>query len=132
MAAQRAMTFGVVVGNRGFFPDHLAKSGREEIISVLEGVGARVVVLGPEESKHGAVETYTESQRCAELFKKHADQIDGICMRRLVISVGSLTFTIPPVRHDSRSRRDSVGPLHRPLRALIGARGAFHVSVEGF
>src|SRR6202012_1465395 len=78
MTAQRTMTFGVVVGNRGFFPDHLAKTGRDEIISVLQGAGARAIVLGPEESKHGAVETYTESQRCAELFKKHAEEIDGI------------------------------------------------------
>ncbi|HEV2486219.1 MAG TPA: fucose isomerase, partial [Terracidiphilus sp.] len=78
MAAQRAMTFGVVVGNRGFFPGHLAKTGREEIISVLEAAGARTVVLGPDESRHGAVETYSESQRCAALFKKHADEIDGI------------------------------------------------------
>jgi L-fucose isomerase-like protein len=74
------MTFGVVVGNRGFFPDHLAKTGREEIISVLEAAGARVVVLGPEDSKHGAVETYVEAQKCAELFKKHADEIDGIIL----------------------------------------------------
>jgi L-fucose isomerase-like protein len=78
MAAQRTMTFGVVVGNRGFFPDHLAKTGREEIISVLEKAGAKAVVLGPEDSKYGAVETYTEAQKCAELFKKHAEQIDGI------------------------------------------------------
>src|SRR6202161_4011557 len=78
MASQRTMTFGVVVGNRGFFPDHLAKTGRDEIISVLEAAGAKVIVLGPEESKHGAVETYTESQHCAELFKKHAEEIDGI------------------------------------------------------
>ena len=78
MATQRKMTFGVVVGNRGFFPDHLAKTGREEIISVLEGAGAKVVVLSPEESKYGAVETYAESQRCAELFKKHAEEMDGI------------------------------------------------------
>jgi L-fucose isomerase-like protein len=78
MAAQRKVTFGVIVGNRGFFPDHLAKSGREEIIAVLEAAGAGVVVLSPEESKHGAVETYAESQRCAELFKKHAEEIDGI------------------------------------------------------
>ena len=78
MAAQRKMTFGIVVGNRGFFPDHLAKTGREEIIQVLEAAGARPIVLGPEESKYGAVETYAESQRCAELFKKHADEIDGI------------------------------------------------------
>ena len=78
MAAQKKVTFGVVVGNRGFFPDHLAKTGREEIIKVLEAAGANVVVLSPEESKHGAVETYAESQKCAELFKKHADEIDGI------------------------------------------------------
>ena len=45
------MTFGIVVGNRGFFPDHLAKTGREEIISVLEAVGAKAIVLGPEDSK---------------------------------------------------------------------------------
>ena len=72
------MTFGVVVGNRGFFPDQLAKTGREEIISVLEAAGARIVVLSPAESRHGAVETYADSQHCAELFKKHADEIDGI------------------------------------------------------
>jgi L-fucose isomerase-like protein len=78
MAAERKMTFGVIVGNRGFFPDHLAKTGREEILSTLQGVGATAIVLGPEESKYGAVETYTEAQHCAELFKKHADEIDGI------------------------------------------------------
>ncbi|MDE3200057.1 MAG: L-fucose/L-arabinose isomerase family protein [Acidobacteriota bacterium] len=76
--SQRTMTFGVVVGNRGFFPDHLAKTGRDEIISVLEAAGAKAIVLTPEESKYGAVETYEESQRCAALFKKHADEIDGI------------------------------------------------------
>ncbi len=78
MAAQKKVTFGVIVGNRGFFPDMLAKTGREEIIKVLEAVGANVVVLSPEESKHGAVETYAEAQRCAELFKKHSEEIDGI------------------------------------------------------
>lgn len=77
-AEKRTMTFGIVVGNRGFFPDHLAKTGREEILQVLEGVGAKAIVLSAEESKYGAVETYEESVRCAELFKKHADEIDGI------------------------------------------------------
>ena len=78
MAAQRKMTFGIVVGNRGFFPGHLAKTGREEIIAVLQAAGAQPIVLSPEESRHGAVETYAESLRCAELFKKHAEEIDGI------------------------------------------------------
>ncbi len=78
MAAQRKMTFGIVVGNRGFFPHHLAKTGREEIISVLEAAGAVPIVLSPEQSHFGAVESYAEAQTCAELFKKHADEIDGI------------------------------------------------------
>ena len=78
MAAQRKMTFGIIVGNRGFFPHHLAKTGREEIIAALEAAGAQPIVLSPEESHYGAVETYTEAERCAALFKKHAEEIDGI------------------------------------------------------
>ena len=78
MASERTMTYGIIVGNRGFFPDHLAKTGREEMIAAVEAAGAKAVVLGPEDSKYGAVETYTEATHCAELFKKHADQIDGI------------------------------------------------------
>jgi L-fucose isomerase-like protein len=72
------MTFGVIVGNRGFFPDHLAKSGREEIIRVLQAAGYGVVVLSPDDSKHGAVETRAESRKCAELFDQHRHEIDGI------------------------------------------------------
>ena len=34
--SKRKMTVGLIVGNRGFFPDHLAKSGREEMLQVLE------------------------------------------------------------------------------------------------
>jgi len=72
------MTYGVVVGNRGFFPDHLAKTGREEMIAAIEAAGAKAIVLGPQESKYGAVETYTEATHCADLFKKHAGELDGI------------------------------------------------------
>src|SRR5580692_8005175 len=78
MANKRKMTMGVIVGNRGFFPAHLAKTGREEMTRVLEQAGIDVVVLGPEQSKHGAVETYEEAKRCAELFKSKGDAIDGV------------------------------------------------------
>ena len=78
MAAQRTMTYGVVVGNRGFFPDHLAKTGREEMIAAIEADGGKAIVLSPQESKFGAVETFAEAQQCADLFKKHAGEIDGI------------------------------------------------------
>jgi len=74
----RRMTFGVIVGNRGFFPSHLASSGRAEMVAALESAGMKAIVLSPEESAHGAVETYDEAKRCAELFQKHAKEIDGI------------------------------------------------------
>src|SRR5271156_1453910 len=72
------MTMGLIVGNRGFFPDHLAKSGREEMLRVLDAAGIDVVALGPEESKYGAVETREESHRCADLFRRNRDRIDGV------------------------------------------------------
>jgi L-fucose isomerase-like protein len=72
------MTMGLIVGNRGFFPDHLAKSGREEMLQVLESAGIDVVVLTPEQSKHGAVETHEEAKRCAALFRAASERIDGV------------------------------------------------------
>ena len=71
-------TFGLIIGNRGFFPDHLAKTGREEMIHALEAAGIQCVVLGPEQSKHGAVETHEEAKRSAELFRKNSERIDGV------------------------------------------------------
>src|SRR5712671_4499297 len=78
MATKKIMTMGLIVGNRGFFPDHLAKSGREEMLRVLTAAGMDVVALTPEESKYGAVETREESRCCADLFKRNRDRIDGI------------------------------------------------------
>src|SRR5689334_20755797 len=72
------MTFGMIVGNRGFFPDHLAKSGREEMIAAIQKAGHAVVTVGAEETKYGAIETRTEAARCAALFRANRDSIDGV------------------------------------------------------
>jgi L-fucose isomerase-like protein len=72
------MTMGLIVGNRGFFPDHLAKDGREEMIKAIRAAGMDAVVLTPEDSKYGAVETREEAKKCAALFQAHRDKIDGI------------------------------------------------------
>ena len=74
----RAMTFGVIVGNRGFFPGHLAKSGRADMIAVLEKAGHTVVAPTPEDTKYGAVETRAEAAQCADLFKRHRETLDGV------------------------------------------------------
>jgi L-fucose isomerase-like protein len=78
MASKRKMTMGLIVGNRGFFPDHLAKSGREEMIRALANAGIEVVALDPQQSKYGAVETHDEAKRCADLFRARADALDGV------------------------------------------------------
>src|ERR1700676_5151449 len=44
----RQMTFGMIVGNRGFFQDHLAQSGRTEMIAAIDGVLVRLPSFGDE------------------------------------------------------------------------------------
>jgi len=51
MASSKAITMGIIVGNRGFFPGHLAKSGREEIIAAFKLAGITPIVLSPDESR---------------------------------------------------------------------------------
>ena len=114
----------MIVGNRGFFPDHLAKSGREEMIAAITKAGFGVVAVGPEETKYGAIETRTEAARCADLFKAHRNQIDGIvvtlpnfgderaiadCLRMADLDVPVLVQATPdtPGRMTIRDRRDS-------------------------
>ncbi len=72
------MTFAVIVGNRGFFPDVLAKEGRKNILSVLKKNGYNTVALPTTETKFGTVETFDEAKKCAALFASKADKIDGI------------------------------------------------------
>jgi L-fucose isomerase-like protein len=72
------MSMGLIVGNRGFFPGHLAESGREEMMQALETAGMSAVALETSETRYGAVETYEEAKRCAELFRRQSDRIDGI------------------------------------------------------
>src|SRR5450755_419316 len=122
--ATKKMTMGLIVVNRGFFPDHLAKSGREEMLRVLTAAGMDVVALTPEESKHGAVETREESRRCADLFRKHRDSIDGVIIslpnfgeeRALADTLRLAELNVPvliqatpdtPGRMTIRDRRDS-------------------------
>src|SRR5215468_11147738 len=76
--AKRKMTLGMLVGNRGFFPDHLARSGYQEMKAALEVVGVSVIALTEADSKYGAVETRQEAAKCACLFRDNRNAIDGV------------------------------------------------------
>ncbi|MCE9613566.1 MAG: L-fucose/L-arabinose isomerase family protein [Lentisphaerae bacterium] len=78
MSSAKRTTLGLIVGNRGFFPDHLCKSGREVMLKVLKEEGFDVVALTPDDTKHGSVESYKDAKACAALFKKHREAIDGV------------------------------------------------------
>jgi len=74
----KKVTLGVIVGNRGFFPDSLAKEGRSQVMKALKRAGVKAVALGLKDTKFGAVETLEEARKCGELFARNADNIDGI------------------------------------------------------
>ena len=74
----RKLTLGVIVGNRNFFPALLARAGREDIIRVLTKKGCDLIVLSPEETKYGVVETLEDSRKCADLFVRNCERIDGV------------------------------------------------------
>jgi L-fucose isomerase-like protein len=69
---------GVIIGNRGFFPDHLCEAGRTKVLDVLQEEGIQTVVLGPEDTPYGSVETLEDAGKCAALFKERRNEIDGI------------------------------------------------------
>ena len=71
-------TFGVLISNRSFFPDHLVLTARQQLLACLDQWGHKVITLSPEDTNMGETMTYAEAEKCAALFKAHADEIDGV------------------------------------------------------
>jgi L-fucose isomerase-like protein len=75
---QRPVTLAVIVGNRGFFPAWLAGEGREVILNVLQQAGINVIITPAADTNNGAIESLAEARLCADLFRQHRDEIDGV------------------------------------------------------
>ncbi|MCA9258487.1 MAG: L-fucose/L-arabinose isomerase family protein [Planctomycetales bacterium] len=71
-------TLGVIFGNRDFFPDALVPEARADVETLFADLGVKAVMLGPEDSKLGGVETHADARKCAELFQRHRGEIDGV------------------------------------------------------
>lgn len=78
MSYKQKLTFGVIVGTRNIFNFRLAQEGRKEIISELEKLGYEAVILPAGETPTGAVESFEDARKCAALFSKNRDKIDGV------------------------------------------------------
>ena len=75
---EKEFAFGIIIGNRDAFPDHLARDGRLEIIEIMKELGYDFVILGENDTNFGVVETYDDAKKCAELFKANREKIIGI------------------------------------------------------
>lgn len=71
-------TLAVIYGNRDFFPDVLVSEARRSIGALFQSLGINAIQLGEEDTKLGGVETHAEARKCADLFRAHARDIDGV------------------------------------------------------
>ncbi|MGZ8757434.1 L-fucose/L-arabinose isomerase family protein [Aeromicrobium sp.] len=69
---------GLIVGNRGGFPQPPVADGRRTLLNRLEGMGIDVIALDETATRLGAVETWQDAQACARLFRDRAAEIDGV------------------------------------------------------
>ena len=117
----KQLTFGVIVGSRGFFPHHLAKEGREDMVAVLAKLGYGSVVLSPEQTQHGAVQTPEDARHCAELFKRASNPIDGILVtlpnfgeeRAIVDAIRLSGLKVPVLVQATPDRTETMKISHR-------------------
>lgn len=71
-------TFGVLITTRAFFPGFLALDAREIVLRRLEKMGHRAILVGENDTRYGAIENADDAKKCAELFKAHRDEIEGV------------------------------------------------------
>ena len=110
----RPTTVGLVVGNRGFFPGHLVKDGREEMLRALQTAGFEVVALSTDDTRYGAVESRDEAKACAVLLSQERQRIDGIVVtlpnfgdeRAIAETLRLAELRVPVLIHASADRPD--------------------------
>ena len=74
----KKQTFGVIIATRNIFNFKLAVDARKKVLAKLEKMGFGTVILPSEETPTGNIEGYADAVKCAALFKKNADAIEGI------------------------------------------------------
>ena len=126
------VTLGVIVGNRGFFPDNLCDSGRKEILQTLEQAGMRCGHPADDgEPSSVPSRSLEDAQKCADLFKAQQDKIDGILVtlpnfgdeRAVANAIRWSGLNVPVLVHafrDDPESHDHQGPPRQLLRQNVG------------
>jgi L-fucose isomerase-like protein len=72
------LTFGLIVGTRNIFNAKLAEEARKVLLKKMDQWGYDYVILPSEETPTGNIETYQDAKKCAALFSKNRDKINGV------------------------------------------------------
>jgi len=75
---QKKITFGLIVATRNIFNAQLAKKGRKQLLKVLDKLSFDYVIPPENATPNGAIETLSDAKKCAQLFRRNQDKIDGI------------------------------------------------------
>ncbi len=76
----KKITFGIILATRSYFNSALAKDVRETLLKTLRSNDYDYVILDDNDTPtgSGSIETREDGIKCAELFKKNRERIDGI------------------------------------------------------
>jgi len=91
MTKNKKQCFGVIIGTRAYFNSELARDVRKQLLKTLEDEGYEYVILPEDATPTGSssIETREDGLKCAELFRQHRDEIDGI-----IVSLPNFGFEI--------------------------------------
>ena len=75
---KKKTALGLIIGTRDFFPAAPVVQARDELLLMLQDLEVDIITLDENTTRFGAVETWEDSKKCAELFNQNRGKIDGI------------------------------------------------------
>lgn len=97
---QGKQCFGVIIGTRAYFNSELARDVKKQLLKVLDEQGYDYVILSEDATPTGSstIETLEDGVKCANLFREHRDEIDGI-----IVSLPNFGYEIGIINAISRA-----------------------------
>ena len=112
---------GVIIAHRDVFSEELAISGKTEISQVLQRCQVDYVLLEENEVGPGIVSNLKQAKACADLFRSHRDDIDGILIslpnfgdeRSVAEAIRMSGLNVPVFIHAFSDKPDQFDIAHR-------------------
>ncbi|MEI8078844.1 MAG: hypothetical protein WCH61_04345 [bacterium] len=80
MDLTKRVTFALYFGNRGFFPESLVASARQELSTQVEQLGYGTLMMPADATPNGAVESTADGLKYAAWLAAHHGQYDGVIL----------------------------------------------------